>query len=666
MIDLSVLNSEQRKAVETSDGPLLLLAGAGSGKTRVITYRIAHLIEDKNVSPESILALTFTKKAANEMKERIFALAGEHLSGGHLYVGTFHGFGAYTLRRYGDKIGLDSNFSIYDGDDQLGLVKAIMKEQDVDDIVKPQAVLQEISNAKLKEIREEEYFRNSFGDYFNEVVSRVYRQYQKRLKSLNAVDFNDLLSLVLQLINQNTDVIENLQNRYKYLLVDEYQDTNIQQYKIVATIAKANRNICVVGDEDQSIYSWRGASIENINLFRRDFPEHRTIKLEQNYRSTPIILEAANSVIAKNPNRIKKNLWTNIKEQFPIVVAKLEDPLGEAMFVLRMLENYKDNLDDVAVLYRVNSLSRSFEEVFVKYGVPYQLVGGVGFYQRMEVKDLLAYLKFINNPKDEVSLLRIINIPARGLGPKAISDMRQIATQLSLTLSDFVWHSSIVFADEAFAQSIISFSFVEKIKEIAGKTLEKHGKLFEALGKAIIDTHDENKPISQILRTLIEDIDYKIWITRMSGTKEEQDSRESNISELINVIAQKKYKGRDGLQLFLEDVSLTESVKDSIQSERETKIKGKVNLMTIHAAKGLEFNTVFLVGLEAGIFPHSRSVDDPVQLQEERRLFYVAITRARRYLYLTHALSRQFGSYSANTTPSPYLEEIPKHLVTVV
>lgn len=658
----SSLNPQQADAVLYNEGPLIIMAGAGSGKTKVITHKIAYLIEELNYSPDSIIAVTFTKKAAGEMKERIEKLLTRPLQGSRFYIGTFHSFGAMILRRNARHIGMDVNFSIYDSDDQLSLIKAICKEQNVSTNIKPQVIHERISDAKSKGISADEYFSNSYGEDIDEIVSKVYKSYTKRLKTLNAVDFDDLLTLVVNLFEQHPEVLEYYQNQNRYILVDEYQDTNVQQYKIVRYLAAKHRHIAVVGDEDQSIYSWRGATVDNIRYFQKDFPEHKIIKLEQNYRSTKIILEAANSVIAKNPNRIPKALWTDIEDTHPIKVARLEDPFMEAMFVLREVDKYRTHLDDVAVLYRVNSLSRNLEELFVKYGVPYKLVGGVGFYQRTEVKDILAYVKFVNNSKDEVSLLRIINTPSRKIGDKAVEAFKKVADELNLTVGDFVWYGSVIVHDEVFASTIMSGEYIEKFKELGADSFKKYEHLFQALGEVIKDSFDPEMAVTQYIQSLIDKIDYKEWIKKMSSSKEEEISRTSNVIELANVALKDTYKGRDGLNLFLQDIALLEEVKEREGDHLDSEVKGRVNLMSIHAAKGLEFKIVFVVGLEEGTFPHSRSLNNPIQLQEERRLFYVAVTRAKRILYLTSARKRNLGNISFETIPSQYIEDIPMKL----
>lgn len=659
MLRLEGLNSPQLTAVTTCSGPLLILAGAGSGKTRVITYKIAYLIEHEEFIPSSILAVTFTKKAAGEMLERVQKILGPEHSKSQFHIGTFHSFGANLIRRHAKVLGFESSFSIYDSDDQLSIIKAILKDMNVSANIKPNIVHEKISQAKNKGIQADDYFSNSYGDHVDEIVSRTYREYSKRLRMQNAVDFDDLLSLTVKLL-ENPEVLKRYQQQFRYILVDEYQDTNTEQYKIVRALAKEHRNLCVVGDEDQSIYSWRGATADNIRYFQKDFPEHKIIKLEQNYRSTKVILDAANNIISKNPNRIPKALWTDKSDATPITITRLEDPFMESMFVLRELDKYRENLDEVAVLYRVNSLSRAFEELFVRYNIPYKLVGGVGFYQRMEIKDVLAYIKFLNNPKDEVSLLRIINTPSRKIGEAAIKNLRETAKEVSLTLPDFVWYSALIHQNKELSVIMLSDDLAEKIREKSSPFVQKYSSLFVQLGELLELSFDPDKPVSELVEKTINVTNYKDWISKMSSTAEEQISRIANIQELVGVAGRKGYKGREGLQLFLEDTALIEETRES--EAENAAVKGRVQLMTIHAAKGLEFDTVFIVGLEEGIFPHNRSLEQPAQLQEERRLFYVAVTRAKRNLYLSGVRRRQFGMMSMDSVQSQFLNDIPTRL----
>lgn len=655
------LNPAQKDAVLACDGPLLILAGAGSGKTRVLTVKIAHLITEMQYRPESILAVTFTKKAANEMQERIKQLMPPQYIDRKPFVGTFHSFGAFLLRRHAQEIGLDRSFTIYDQDDQLSVVKAICKDLEVSQNLKPNIIHGKISDAKNKGISAAEYFENSYGDDVDETISQVYKEYTKRLQAQNAVDFDDLLSLVVKLFEKSPEVLHRYQEQFKYILVDEYQDTNMEQYRIIRALAKEHKHLCVVGDEDQSIYSWRGATVDNIRFFQKDFPDHRIVKLEQNYRSTKVILDAANQVISKNPNRIPKALWTDKTKEFPIIVARLDDPFSEAMQVLREVQKYQSNLDEVAVLFRVNSLSRSFEEVFVKFGVPYKLIGGVGFYHRMEVKDMLAYIKFISNPKDEVSLLRIINIPTRKIGDGAIKHFRELATKAKLHLAEFIWYGSLISHDPEFAMAMISDEFLLSIQAAGTDIFNKYPQLFEQLGKAIKLSYDPGIDISTFVMKVVEFVGYKSWIEKMSDKPEEIISRYANVQELAAVAEKNKYVGRDGLMKFLEDIALVEEAKE-VADEVQGPVRGKISLMSIHAAKGLEFGTVFLVGLEEGVFPHSRSLENPIQMQEERRLFYVAITRAKEHLYLSSSRKRQLGSMMLETVPSQYIYDIPDKL----
>jgi len=656
------LNNAQKDAVLECDNPLLILAGAGSGKTRVITVKIAHLIKDLGYSPNSILSVTFTKKASAEMKERIIHMIPNELTEKRPFMGTFHSFGALLLRRHADKLGLERSFTIYDQDDQLSVVKSICKDMQISQNFKPRLIHGKISDAKNKGISASDYYSNSYGDDFDEIVSKVYKEYTRRLKAQNAVDFDDLLSLVVKLFEEHPEVLSIYQERYKYVLVDEYQDTNMEQYRIVRALTKKHRHLCVVGDEDQSIYSWRGATADNIRFFQKDYPDHKLVKLEQNYRSTEVILNAANHIISKNPNRIPKKLWTEKKGNNLITVSRLNDAFGEAINIIRELQKYHNDLNEVAVLYRINSLSRSIEEAFVRYGVPYKLVGGVGFYHRMEVKDIMAYLKFISNPKDEVSLLRIINIPSRKIGSAAIRKFRGYAKESKLSLSEYIWYVSIIASDLEFAQEHISKEFLITVQVTSEDIRVKFPQLFAALGELIQLSFAKTTDISSYIQNIIERISYKAWIQKMSSTKDELTSRLGNIQELSAVAQRTTYQGREGLTAFLEDVALVEEAKEVEDEETNANIKGKVHLMTIHAAKGLEFKTIFLVGLEEGTFPHGRSLKDPIQLQEERRLFYVAVTRAKENLYISSACRRQINGVFIDTTESQYIADIPHNL----
>ena len=653
------LNEQQKKAVQIVDKPLLILAGAGAGKTKTIVHKIAYLIKEKNYKPFQILALTFTKKAATEMKDRVKNLLNESkINTQGLFLGTFHSFGALLLRKYGEYVGLNKNFTIYDTQDQLNLIKAIIKDGIIDSIIKPSIIHKQISSAKVTGITPENYFEHSYQDRLDELVTKAYFEYSKRLKALNAVDFTDLLLYSLELLEKHPNIAEQLSEKYKYIVVDEYQDTNKAQYKIIYNLSKNHRHLAVVGDEDQSIYSWRGATIENIQMFRRDFPEHEIVKLEQNYRSTQIILHAANKVIEKNPNRIGKNLWTNNNAEIPIKIVEVDNPKEEASFISKVIKRYYLNTEKtVAILYRVNSQSRLLEEQLVKLNIPYKIIGNVGFYERMEIKDILAYLKYLHNPKDEISLMRIINIPARRIGPKAIETIKKQAKENQLGFAEYVFFASVSL-DKNLAKHFISKPMQQKLnKSVNLPQLKNYKNLFELFKKLIDYIYIQNQAVNDIIKFLIENIDYYTWISKISSTEEEIQARFDNIAELLRLATNTVYSSgkTNNLGKFLEDIALIESVKE----HNSEQVGNVVNLMTVHSAKGLEFDVVFIVGAVDGIFPHNRSKDNPMQLQEERRLFYVAITRAKTDLFITYPRFLYIGNEFVDAEPSEYISDIP-------
>ena len=656
---LDDLNPQQKEAVKEIKRPVLVLAGAGAGKTRVITYKIAYLITE-GFDPKNILGLTFTKKAANEMKERVATLLGKPYGSLPLFLGTFHAFGASILRRYARYVGLEPTFTIYDEQDQLNLIKTLIKTVDMGVSVQPSVVAHYIKRAKLSLMSPDDFLKQSQQDRFDEFIYEIYKRYQRRLLSLNAVDFADLLTKTLELLKSHEPVRETLSNRYKYILVDEYQDTNPPQYEIIYLLAKDHRNICVVGDEDQSIYSFRGATVENIAKFCRDFPEHRLVKLERNYRSTQIILDAANEVISKNPNRIPKKLWTDRDENIPIKLVATSDATLQALYIIKEITSkFKDRLNEVAVLYRMNYESRIIEEAFLKYGIPYRLIGGVRFYERMEIKDMLAYLKFIANPKDEVSLLRIINVPTRGIGPKALEKLRELAKKVRLDFAPFVYAASLLAIDEKEAQRFLGDSLFKRLKDVSSQ-LERFSNLFEDLATLIVVSQAQDSTPSQLIQTILSDLRYNRWLEKISSDDEEVQSRKQNVYELINLAKHKPYKGLSGLNQFLEEIAL---IEEASELEEESKVSKKVTLMTMHSAKGLEFETVFIVDAVEGVIPHQKSVESPLQLQEERRLFYVAITRTKRYLYILYPQKMTYLGNIVETIPSRFLNDIPAHLV---
>ncbi len=650
---LETLNPEQREAVLHIDGPLLILAGAGSGKTRVITSRIAYLIGGGHAGPESVLAVTFTNKAAEEMRGRVEALLGSDCR--RMWVSTFHSLCARFLRREAPAIGLSRDFVIYDSSDQLSVVKQALKELQIDDgIVQPRAALSRISHAKNRMEGPDQMAAPAGWNRRDEQLAKVYTYYQKALKESNALDFDDLLLKTVDLFEQSARVRESYGRQFRFVMVDEYQDTNRPQYLLIRRLAEIHRNLCVVGDPDQSIYKWRGADLRNILDFEQDFPETRTVKLERNYRSTQIILDAASAVIGQNRNRKDKRLWTDRKGGERIVYFRANDDLEEADFITRTAR--RALADDVglvaAVLYRTNAQSRTIEDALMREGLAYKIVGGVRFYERKEIKDALAYMRLIINPHDDVSLRRVINVPARGIGKGVMDavegisvisarDLPLLRAGLTPTLSANSLWARIVhglgegsFTARATASLTVFRDLILTLTEIArtdtvsiaiGKTLDRSGYLQ--------DLRDDRS--------------------------EDAEGRIENLAELVS--AAREYESRDQeptLGGFVDRLSLLSDV-DEEQGSRDA----RVWLMTLHSAKGLEFPTVILAGLEEGLFPHSRSSDDLEELEEERRLCYVGMTRARSRLVLTGAARRRvFGEYQASQ-PSRFIDEVPETLV---
>lgn len=638
MIDLSILNPPQKDAVITTDGPLLILAGAGSGKTRVLTYRIAFIIDAGLSGPENILAMTFTNKAAGEMKERISALVESfNINASNFpWVGTFHSICVKLLKRYGHNIGLDNNFTIYDSQDQLSAVKEAMKVLNISTKdFNPHAIHSYISSAKNELINEIDYEKFAQG-YFQEVVAEVYPAYQKVLRDNNAVDFDDLLILTVRLLTENKQVLQNLQEQFKYILVDEYQDTNHAQYTIIKMLAAKYRNICCVGDDDQSIYAFRGATIRNILNFESDYSEAKVIKLEQNYRSTKKILNASYDVISKNKSRKDKKLWTENTDGENLTVYTAIDEVDEANWIVSKIESTRKDLEEkdpyscFAILYRTNSQSRSLEESFINSGIPYKIIGGVRFYERKEIKDVIAYLKIIYNSRDNTSLERIINVPKRGVGDKTLEDLHQKARAKSLPTVDYL---------------LSSFDS----DEIAGGV-----KRFAVL---LSDLKEKSQKLD-----LVEFINYVLektgYVEMLKDGTLENESRIENIKELISVAS--KYQNDpapEGLENFLNEVTLLEGFTETKESSNY------VTLMTIHAAKGLEFDYVFVVGMEENLFPHTNSMTDIKEMEEERRLAYVAITRAKKKLFLTHASKRKYFGIIQMNPVSRFVSDINTDVV---
>ncbi|TCW42116.1 DNA helicase-2/ATP-dependent DNA helicase PcrA [Thermohydrogenium kirishiense] len=629
---LDKLNDRQKEAVVTTEGPLLILAGAGSGKTRVLTHRIAYLIKEKRVSPANILAITFTNKAAQEMKDRVESLLGYV---GDIWISTFHSACVRILRRDIEKIGYDKNFVIYDTQDQKSLVSDCIKELDLNEKqYTPKGMLSAISKAKDKMISPDEYLLEFGNDYRNKKVADVYRLYQKKLKKDNALDFDDIIIKTIELFKKDEEILRYYQDRFRYIMVDEYQDTNRPQYEFVNLLAKRYRNLCVVGDDDQSIYGWRGADIKNILDFEKDYPEAKVIKLEQNYRSTQIILDAANNVIDNNIKRKKKQLWTDNKDGEKIVVCEVQNEREEANFIVDRIKDLIANgkkYSDFAILYRTNAQSRIFEEACMMNDIPYKLVGALRFYDRKEIKDIIAYLRLLVNPYDDVSLKRIINVPKRGIGESTVSALEQYAREHD---------TSMYFA----------IPNVE-LKGRARKVLDNFKNFIDDL-------------INQLdFMTIIEVIDYILEKTgymdelKADDTKE-SESRIENINEFIGAAREFVETSEDkSLESFLSGITLVSDI------DTAGDIGESVVLMTLHSAKGLEFPVVFMAGMEEGIFPSSMSFIDEHELEEERRLCYVGITRAKERLFMTYARTRNLYGKPQYNTASRFINEIPQDLI---
>jgi len=633
---LATLNPAQREAVEAIAGPVLILAGPGSGKTRVITHRIAYLIKSCGASPHNIMAVTFTNKAAREMKERLEQLLGQAVEA--LTLGTFHAICARVLRREGKAIGLDSSFVIYDEDDQASLMKQALEELNLDPKqYAPRALRSAISAAKSRLIGPKDYAQR-VSSYFEEIVHRVYQHYQQLLSQSRAVDFDDLLMKAVQLFQDHPQILNRYQSKYVHILVDEFQDTNIVQYMLMKHLAGKYRNLCVVGDPDQSIYSWRFADLRNILSFEKDYPEAKVVFLEQNYRSTKTILEVASDIISGNVQRKPKKLWTENEDGASVTVIESYNAEEEAQSVVNEIEKLTGqeqiSLKDCAVMYRVNAQSRALEETFLRYGVPYRLVGGTRFYQRREVKDIIAYLRLIHNPQDNVSLVRIINVPTRGIGQRTLSQLQSWAKA----------HDASLF--EALKQVTSEQILPPRITQaLAG---------FDAVMAGLI-AQSRELSLSGLLDEIWEHTGYRKYIL----DKEDGEDRWENVMELKSVASEyDELASEEALATFLEKVSLVSDI-DDLDEKADA-----VTLITLHQAKGLEFPAVFIVGLEEGILPHRKSFDDPEEMEEERRLCYVGITRAKKRLYLLRSYRRSlFGGSTANP-PSRFLQDISPQLMS--
>ncbi|MCS3916621.1 DNA helicase-2/ATP-dependent DNA helicase PcrA [Caldanaerobacter subterraneus subsp. tengcongensis MB4] len=629
---LANLNEQQKEAVTTTEGPLLILAGAGSGKTRVLTHRIAYLIKEKKVSPSNILAITFTNKAAEEMKTRVENLLGYV---GDLWVSTFHSACVRILRRDIDKLGYDRNFVIFDTTDQKALVQECLKELDLSEKQYPiKMVLNAISSAKDKMVYPDDYI-DFFGDtYRNRKIKEIYKLYQHKLKKINALDFDDIIIKTIELFKENPEILEFYQRKFRYIMVDEYQDTNTPQYYFVNLLAQRHRNLCVVGDDDQSIYGWRGADVRNILNFEKDYPEAKVIKLEQNYRSTKIILEAANHVIDNNVYRKKKSLWTQNKEGEKIVLCELENEREEAEFVIQEIIKLKErenrSFKDFAILYRTNAQSRPFEEALMKVKVPYKVVGALRFYDRKEIKDILAYLRLIVNPYDDISFKRIVNVPRRGIGPATIEALEKVAREKDTSL----------------------FFAIEDLKNARNK-----GSLLQ-FKQFILDLIDKKDAmsVSDLIKYILEQTGYIEELKREES--EEAEGRIENLNEFLNAAYEFEESSEDkSLEAFLAGITLVSDI------DMAGDIGESVVLMTLHSAKGLEFPVVFMVGMEEGLFPSYSSFEDDHELEEERRLCYVGITRSKERLYLTYARQRNLYGRSQYNSYSRFISEIPERLI---
>jgi DNA helicase II / ATP-dependent DNA helicase PcrA len=651
---LAGLNPFQREAVSHVDGPLLILAGPGSGKTRVIVHRVAYLLEVQNVHPYNILAVTFTNKAARELRERLDALVGGQVAQG-LSVGTFHALCARWLRRDIPHLGRDPGFAIFDDNDQVDLVKQVLKEFEIDEKrTSARSILGAISHAKSELVNVEAFSRDAHGQW-QETVARVYKRYNELLERNHALDFDDLLGVTVQLFREVPEVLGFYQRRFRYVMVDEFQDTNIAQYEIVKLLTKESRNLCVVGDEDQAIYSWRSADIRNILNFENDFSDLKIVVLEQNYRSTSTILQVARAVITPNKLRKEKTLWTQNEPGLPVTVHEAYNEQDEALYVLREIERLHKTqrvpLDAFAILYRTNAQSRAIEDTFVRAAVPYRLVGGIRFYERKEIKDVLAYLRLLHNPFDVISLQRVINLPPRGIGQKTVQELMRWSAAEGISAYEALTRIAALRFDETSDPLAAQAPFTVRARELFGGFAD----IVEPIRRNLAQTS-----VLDVLDTLLERSGYGRFL--QDGT-EDGEERWENVQELRTKAQNYDELAPDNaLTAFLEDASL---VQDVDQLDEAGNRGEAVTLITLHAAKGLEFPYVFVVGVEEGVLPHQRSLDDPRQLEEERRLFYVGITRAMLGVYLVRAFRRTlYGSASAGP-PSRFLRDVPQSLAMV-
>ena len=636
------LNAEQREAVFHTEGPLLILAGAGSGKTRVLTHRIAYLIEEKGINPWNILAITFTNKAAGEMRERVDDIVG--FGSESIWVSTFHSTCVRILRRHIDRLGYDNNFTIYDSDDQKTLMKDVCKLLQIDTkTYRERTILSAISSAKDEMVTPEEYELNAYGDFSKKKIAEAYKEYERQLKANNALDFDDLLVKTVQLFQTQPEILEYYQDRFRYIMVDEYQDTNTVQFKLISLLAARYKNLCVVGDDDQSIYKFRGANIQNILSFEKEFEDTKVIKLEQNYRSTSTILDAANAVIKNNVGRKAKSLWTENGEGEKIQFRQFDTAYDEAEYIVgdirERVDNGKAAYCDHAVLYRTNAQSRLFEEKMITANIPYKIVGGVNFYARKEIKDLLAYLKTIDNGKDDLAVRRIINVPKRGIGLTTVNRITEAAQQRGIS----------------FYEALCSADLVPGLGRSISK-LESFAAMIEYFRKEA-----EHLSITELMEEILTETGY-VEELKAEG-EEEAEARLQNIDEFLNKIAAYEESCEEELPTlsgFLEEVALVADI-DSLDEESDY-----VVLMTLHSAKGLEFPYVYLAGMEDGIFPSYMTItaDDPTEIEEERRLCYVGITRAKKELAMTCARRRMIRGETQYNKMSRFLKEVPPQLLS--
>lgn len=630
----------QQEAVKTTDGPLLIMAGAGSGKTRVLTHRIAYLMIEKQIAPWNILAITFTNKAAREMKERIQHILGPGAD--EIWISTFHSMCVRILRRDSDRMGINRNFSILDTTDQLSVIKTVLKEKNLDPKkYEPRSILGSISSAKNELITPDEYDKTA-NSHYEQMVSEVYKEYQRKLRKNQSLDFDDLIMTTIQLFQRVPEVLESYQRKFQYIHVDEYQDTNRAQYMLVKLLAARFKNLCVVGDSDQSIYRWRGADIANILSFEKDYPQANVILLEQNYRSTKLILEAANEVIKNNSNRKPKKLWTENQQGSKISYYRADSEAAEGQFVAgkikQLVESGQRKLSDIAILYRTNAQSRIIEEVLLKSNLNYTIVGGIKFYDRKEIKDLLAYLRLIANPDDDISLARIINVPKRGVGSTSVDKIANYAIDNDLSLFQALYEIEQIGVSARVINALVEFR--ELIRNL--------GNMQDYLS------------VTELAEEIIDKSGYREML-KLEKTLEAQ-SRLENIDEFLSVTQTFEKQNDDkSLVAFLTDLALVSDIDKLDEDDQDQ--SNAIVLMTLHSAKGLEFPVVFLIGLEEGVFPHSRSLMEEDEMQEERRLMYVGVTRAEKELFITNAKMRTLFGRTSMNPESRFIAEIPSELV---